>query len=700
MHLSRNGGATRSSGPHKSHEIFLYVCRHYHTEVARALSELGFTEVQVAAYHFPCSQPYGSVQPATPPMIAPPAGSEVIFLGACSVRPQADTLPGQVIALDHCIIMLIGPERWKHATRSGSYLLTPGWLHTWREQIEAWGFQKEVAREFFQETTKELVLLDTGVDPDAATNLAELAAFVDCPSRVEPIGLDYLKLFLRDLVLTRRMEQIETQQRHVMKEANRKIAEYAMAFDLLIQLSSIQSEEATIHAIRDLFAMLFGCSNPTYAQVRGGQMMQFFPSPPTFMVRSIFEQLLGNPADDYRLTDEPAGFYLRIQYQQETLGLIAISSIAFPHYRDQYISLALAITNLCGLALANARTFTMLQEAEQALRYEREITDHLRQTMSDLTTELDQEQMLQKVMEQIEQLIPSQIALILLHEGVMLRVASAQNLINDTRLIGTYFAANQQPFAAVIQRQKAIILNHDQLAYLPTLEPALTHHIRTWMGIPLLQQEGVIGLLIVASNQPNAYNANHVMIAQVLAHEVVIALQNVHMFQEMHMLAGTDPLTKLYNRRRLTELAEAAFRHAHNTSGHFAAIFIDIDHFKDVNDTFGHAVGDKVLEHLATSLRQVRSSDIVARYGGEEFVIISIGHSPQHVRLFAERLRQEVAQQPVNLPEGQIAITISLGVASLTPQIESLTELLQYADQALYKAKTSGRNRVCVWGEQ
>ncbi|EFO79957.1 serine/threonine protein kinase [Oscillochloris trichoides DG-6] len=623
----------------------------------------------------------------------------MVFLGACSVRPQAAQLPGQLIPLDHCIIMLIGPERWKHATRSGSYLLTPGWLRTWRAQIAAWGFKQEIAREFFQETTKELVLLDTGVDPDAATYLAELAAFVDCPSRIEPIGLDYLRLYLRDLILTKRIKRLETHQREVLKEANRKIAEYAMAFDLLIQLSSIQSEEATIHAIRDLFAMLFGCSDPTYAQVRGGQMVQFFPTLPTFTVHSIFEQLLVATENDYILIDEPAGFYLRIQYQHESMGLIAISNIAFPHHRDQYLSLALAITNLCGLALANARTFSMLQEAEQALRYEREITEHLRQTMSDLTSDLDQEQMLHKVMVQLEQLIPHQMALILLREGVMLRVASAQNLFNDARLIGTYFAANQQPFAAIIQRKKAIILNHDQLANLTLLEPELTRDIRTWMGVPLLQQEGVIGILIVASTQVNAYSANHVMIAQVLAHEVVIALQNVRMFQEMHTLAGTDPLTRLYNRRRLTELAEAAFRHAQKTNGNIAAIFIDIDHFKDVNDTFGHGVGDKVLEYLASLLRQVRSSDIVARYGGEEFVIISIGHTTQHVRLFAERLRQEVAQQPVNLPEGQIAITISLGVASLTPQIESLAALLRFADQALYQAKTSGRNRVCVWGE-
>lgn len=176
-------------------------------------------------------------------------------------------------------------------------------------------------------------------------------------------------------------------------------------------------------------------------------------------------------------------------------------------------------------------------------------------------------------------------------------------------------------------------------------------------------------------------------------------VENAHIFHQMRLSADTDPLTRLHNRRRFTELAEVEFKRAVRYGDPLSVIFIDIDHFKRVNDTFGHVAGDQVLEQVAARLRQVRTSDLVARYGGEEFVVISSATGLPNAEVLGERLCQIVGAQPIETLGGPVSVTISVGVASIEPGIAALSELIQRADQALYRAKLEGRNRVCVWSE-
>jgi diguanylate cyclase (GGDEF)-like protein len=167
--------------------------------------------------------------------------------------------------------------------------------------------------------------------------------------------------------------------------------------------------------------------------------------------------------------------------------------------------------------------------------------------------------------------------------------------------------------------------------------------------------------------------------------------------QELERLAITDELTGLYNRRHFFTLAEHEILVA-RTSAHFlSAMMIDIDYFKKINDTYGHATGDHVLRKMAQRCREnLRDTDIVGRYGGEEFAILLPRTDPETAMVIAERLRAETARAAIQTERGLINITISIGIAAAVQEYLDLTRLLERADDALYTAKRLGRNRVVL----
>jgi diguanylate cyclase (GGDEF)-like protein len=168
--------------------------------------------------------------------------------------------------------------------------------------------------------------------------------------------------------------------------------------------------------------------------------------------------------------------------------------------------------------------------------------------------------------------------------------------------------------------------------------------------------------------------------------------------QQLASAALTDPLTGLPNRRYLLENLSQEWARTARQRGHFAMVFVDLDHFKRVNDELGHDVGDVVLERVARVLRrQVRAGDTVGRFGGEEFLILCPGSGLESAKLIAERIRRELAAQRFNIGGTSWTVTASFGVAAAIPSAapSSWDETLKRADAALYAAKHSGRDRVC-----
>jgi diguanylate cyclase (GGDEF)-like protein/PAS domain S-box-containing protein len=164
-------------------------------------------------------------------------------------------------------------------------------------------------------------------------------------------------------------------------------------------------------------------------------------------------------------------------------------------------------------------------------------------------------------------------------------------------------------------------------------------------------------------------------------------------------LARTDTLTGVNNRRYLFELAEQAFAVAARYQQTLSVIMFDIDHFKKVNDTFGHAAGDLALQKIAQVVcAEIRATDVIGRYGGEEFVVILPMTDAQHTYQLGERIREAAAAASVPTPKGDVAVTLSIGIAEMlhSAQFESAENMINRADKALYAAKQAGRNRTVI----
>jgi diguanylate cyclase (GGDEF)-like protein/PAS domain S-box-containing protein len=171
--------------------------------------------------------------------------------------------------------------------------------------------------------------------------------------------------------------------------------------------------------------------------------------------------------------------------------------------------------------------------------------------------------------------------------------------------------------------------------------------------------------------------------------------------KELTYLATRDPLTGCLNRRATFERFDVLFKNARETKGELCCIMVDIDHFKLINDRYGHSAGDKVIKFVAKQLRvSARDDDLVSRYGGEEFCLILPGMDLESAAQVAERLRESIKHDFHDKFTSSRDLTISLGVAALGPGVSSPADLINLADKALYAAKGGGRNRVIRWDDQ
>ncbi len=171
--------------------------------------------------------------------------------------------------------------------------------------------------------------------------------------------------------------------------------------------------------------------------------------------------------------------------------------------------------------------------------------------------------------------------------------------------------------------------------------------------------------------------------------------------QRVYEATVRDALTGLYNRHHLDERLSAEFAFARRHSAALSVLFVDADHFKSINDRYGHPAGDDVLRAIGAFLRRaMRVEDVVARYGGEEFVIVLRGIQREGVLIVAERVREGIEGLSIEHDGSSLAVTVSVGVATLSPERDyaSPEALVSSADAALYRAKQLGRNRVVATG--
>jgi diguanylate cyclase (GGDEF)-like protein len=198
---------------------------------------------------------------------------------------------------------------------------------------------------------------------------------------------------------------------------------------------------------------------------------------------------------------------------------------------------------------------------------------------------------------------------------------------------------------------------------------------------------------------PNCCAATDVRNAQLITEALGVVVKSLFLVEETQLLALTDGLTGLYNRRHASKRLEEEIARARRNNTGLCVAMCDVDHFKAINDEFGHSAGDHVLQQIASSLTEyVRRNDIVSRWGGEEFLVIFSEIKLTAARIVAERLRGRLASAP-QVEDGPERISVSIGLAMLRQGVTA-EALIEQADQALYRAKARGRNRVEVAGEE
>ncbi|MFG1992891.1 diguanylate cyclase [Actinoplanes sp. NPDC048988] len=211
------------------------------------------------------------------------------------------------------------------------------------------------------------------------------------------------------------------------------------------------------------------------------------------------------------------------------------------------------------------------------------------------------------------------------------------------------------------------------------------------LAVPLECRTGRAAVVLLGGA---SFDESAVQLVSALATQGMTAYDNAWLFSRVQELATTDELTGQHNRRHFYALAGALVDVASRGDRPLAAAMIDIDKFKNVNDTYGHGVGDEVIRTVAARVREsIRVSDVLGRYGGEEFAVVLPDHADAPG--LAERMRRAVADTPVPTSAGALPVTISVGLTQLAAG-ESLDQLLARADHALYRAKDTGRNRVVV----
>lgn len=230
--------------------------------------------------------------------------------------------------------------------------------------------------------------------------------------------------------------------------------------------------------------------------------------------------------------------------------------------------------------------------------------------------------------------------------------------------------------------------------------PFINDDIKSIGVFPIIYIDKILGIFILFSKTNDFFNSENISMLTTCVLQISIALTNAQHYERTRKLSLLDPLTELANRRSFSLRIENEFqRHKRYGSG-LSVVMLDIDHFKAVNDTYGHPAGDMILKQLAGIVKSfIRESDFAARYGGEEFIILLPEISEEQSGFFAERLRMMVENYAfkINIPPYELKITISLGVCSVSSAMKNYRELIKNADDALYKAKKAGRNIVIAF---
>ncbi len=380
-----------------------------------------------------------------------------------------------------------------------------------------------------------------------------------------------------------------------------------------------------------------------------------------------------------------------IRVKGQTVGFINLDSAEVGFYKPEDARRLQAFADQAAIAIENARLFDEVQRHARSLSLLNDIT---RTAVSAINVK----SMLQDLVDLVSKLMETDTCYITLWDENEQKVipAAASGALREEYPRLKIEPGELTMTASVLQAGHTLIA--EDVLNSPYISPRIVKFpTRSLLGVPLIADGKPLGALLVGFDQPHSFSQYEIDLSEQVAHQVALVIMKAKLYEELQHMAITDVLTGLYNRRGLFLLGEREIERALRYNRPLSALMLDLDHFKQVNDVHGHAIGDQVLCEISQRcLSLVREVDLVSRYGGDEFVLLLSENNLEAACMVAERLREAVAINPIKTEAGEISITASVGVAQANMKTPNLDALIKNADDAMYIAKNSGRNRVMV----
>ncbi|MCX8024022.1 MAG: diguanylate cyclase [Thermanaerothrix sp.] len=380
-----------------------------------------------------------------------------------------------------------------------------------------------------------------------------------------------------------------------------------------------------------------------------------------------------------------------IQFEGQIVGFFSLGCSEPNAFDDKHVDWVHAYARAAGRVLQNARLF---DEVAHALISEQRLNEISREI--NRTSEL--ERMLQSVLRLTAQLVSSDMGTVGLYnpEDEVILIASTYNLprpILQTRLV------KGQGVAWEVLTKKVPLVLRDYAEHPQALDEWVQMGAHAYLGVPIVAGDEMLGVLNLFKLSPQrSFSDRDRSLAEMVGRQVGIAIQNIRRFEQAQRFATRDALTGLYTRRHFFEIARVEFERSRRYQRPMAVILMDVDNLKPINDTYGHLIGDLVLQKVALICqRLLRQMDVVGRFGGDEFIVLLPEATQDQALQIAERLREAIVQDPLVVEGKTIVISISQGIAQIEWTYKSVEQMVQLADLALNKAKQLGKNQVQVW---
>lgn len=334
----------------------------------------------------------------------------------------------------------------------------------------------------------------------------------------------------------------------------------------------------------------------------------------------------------------------------------------------------------------------------------------LNKLSASFTSELNLENTIRALQNATRELLTFNFSYIMLVHGDKLKMISIEDynggVVDTEKFRDLSISFGEGLSGSVALYKKAQIVGSDADMFELEDEPEFTRDNKSLLSVPMIWNNEIIGVITLGSTNEYHYSKKDLTILKILASQAAVAIQNANRYQRTEEKSMMDELTEVYNYRAFDEMLRESVMKADIKEENLSLLMIDLDHFKQINDQYGHAAGNVVLKEIAKILKELtRKEDIVSRYGGEEFTVIIPNTDCNKAKAIAERIRSTIENHKIevkntlnNHDEIKISVTASIGVATYPKMADSAQDILRHADRAMYiGSKQAGRNKVSVY---